>query len=42
MSKETLELTIIILAIIVAFGYYEIKKSISKKKDKLQDWKPHD
>jgi hypothetical protein len=41
MSKETMELTVIILGILVAFGYYYFKEN-RKKKDKLQDWKPHE
>ena len=35
-----MELTIIILGIIAVFGYYYFKDR--KKKDKLQDWKPHE
>ena len=46
-----MELTTIIIGILIAFGIYfgidlikEIKTYIQskKKKDKLQDWKPHD
>jgi len=35
-----MELTIIILGIIICFGFYFFKSR--DKKDKLQDWKPHD
>jgi len=36
-----MELTIIILGIIIVFGYYYFKE-FRNKKDKLQDWKPHE
>ena len=36
-----MELTLIIVGAIIVFGYYYFKE-FRKKKDKLQDWKPHD
>ena len=36
-----MELTIIIVGAIIVFGYYYLK-DFRKKKDKLQDWKPHE
>tara|TARA_Y100000782_G_scaffold69657_1_gene75536 strand:- start:269 stop:379 length:111 start_codon:yes stop_codon:yes gene_type:complete len=36
-----MELTVIILGIIVVFGYYYFK-DFRKKKDKLQDWKSNE
>jgi len=36
-----MELTLIIFVILISFGYYYFKE-FRNKKDKLQDWKPHE
>jgi hypothetical protein len=36
-----MELTIIILGVAVCYAFYYFKE-FKKKKDKLQDWKPHE